>query len=171
MTLRRVLLTAAATLSAGLLALTILGATTAREHTVTVESSFAAPPATVFETVATPQGYPSWRTGVESLVRLPDHPSGAPRFVETAGGDELTFIVLTSTPPSRWVTRIDDPSLPFGGTWTHEFEPTPSGGTQLRSREDGTIDNLLVRGLARLFIDPRASLEAFHGDLRRHLPD
>lgn len=163
--MKRVLLGLAGLVLAGLVAVSLLGWATPREHTETIESRFDAPLNEVFATVTDPSGYSEWRSGVTKIEQLSADPL---RFAETADGDRLTFLVTEQT-ATRWVTRIDDPSLPFGGTWTHEFSTADDGGTRLRSTEDGFVDNVFVRGMARLFIDPRANLEAFHADLGQHL--
>lgn len=151
----------------GLIAgVSVFGWASPREHSEVIESEFDAPLGEVFATVTTPATYPDWRSGV-SVEELSTDPL---RFAETSNGDRLTFVVTEQT-ATRWVTRIDDPSLPFGGTWTHEFSRTPDGRTRLRSTEDGFVDNVFVRGMARLLMDPRANLESFHADLSRRFSD
>lgn len=158
---KRIGLAVVGLLAAVIAGLAGLGWATPREHTVVVESQFEAPIDDVYRAISTPEAYPSWRTGVSAVVR-----SAPARFLETSDGDTIAYAIEEAQPPRRWVTRIDDPSLPFGGRWTHELTATPGGGTQLRSTEEGYIDNVVVRGLARLLMDPRASLASFHTDLQ-----
>jgi hypothetical protein len=47
------------------------------------------------------------------------------------------------------VTRIADPNLPFGGTWTYEIRPG-NGGATLTITENGEVYNVIFRLVSRL---------------------
>ena len=66
---------------------------------------------------------------------------------------KIPLQVTEAIPPRRLVTRIADPNLPWGGTWTTEITPAP-GGSVMRITEDGYVNNPLFR---------------FHGSLRFRL--
>ncbi len=86
------------------------------------------------------------------------------RFIEHADGDAVAYRVTEREPGRRLVVKIDDPTLPWGGTWEHVLEPRGEG-THLRTTERGHIDGVFVRGIARLLMDPRASLLGYQADL------
>jgi hypothetical protein len=56
--------------------------------------------------------------------------------------------VLEADPPHKLVTRIADPHLPFGGSWTYEITPTATG-CSLTITEHGEIYNPVFRFVAR----------------------
>jgi hypothetical protein len=71
-------------------------------------------------------------------------------------------------PPRRLVTRIADPDLPFGGTWT--FELTPAGsGTSLTITERGQIRHPIFRAVARFVLGYGATMETFLDELRARI--
>ena len=88
-------------------------------------------------------------------------------FREHGSNGVITYRVETLTAPSRMVVRIADPSLPFGGTWTHDLKATPSGGTELTTTEDGEVYNPIFRFMSKFFFSPTATIEKFHAALAR----
>jgi hypothetical protein len=76
---------------------------------------------------------------------------------------------MESTPPpgnatGRVVTRIADPKLPFGGTWTIEVTPV-EGGTTLRITERGEVHNPIFRFMSRFIFGQTKSMEDYLGAL------
>lgn len=133
------------------------------ERTVTVN----APPERVFALISDVARYPAWRPDVKQVEMLPDS-NGVIRFRETGTHGVIPYRVERNEPPARWVTRIDDPSLPYGGTWT--FALTPEGsGTSLTITEDGEIYNPIFRVLSRTVFSTTATIEAYQAALRQHL--
>lgn len=133
------------------------------ERTVTVD----APPERVFALISDVAGYPTWRPDVKHVEVLPDS-NGIMRFRETGPHGVVPYRVERNEPPARWVTRIDDPSLPYGGTWT--FALTPEGAaTSLTITEDGEIYNPIFRVLSRTVFSTTATIEAYQAALRQHL--
>src|ERR1044071_5046407 len=78
------------------------------------------PPAQVWAVMTDFQGATSWRKGLKSVERLPDQ-NGHPVWRETGSYGVIPLEIVELTPPARVVTRIADPKLPFGGTWTYEL--------------------------------------------------
>jgi uncharacterized protein YndB with AHSA1/START domain len=96
--------------------------------------------------------------------------SGRPRrrWKESGSNGDITFELEETVPPSRLRTRIADPSLPFGGTWTYEVTPSGSG-TRVRITEHGEVYNPVFRVLSRFVFGHTATLEEFLGNLERKL--
>ena len=69
--------------------------------------------------------------------------------------------VVEQSPPSRFVTKIDDPGQPFGGTWTFEIVPVNEGRTRLTITERGEIYNPVFRALARFVFGYTGTMESF----------
>lgn len=67
--------------------------------------------------------------------------------------------------PRRFVVRIADRSLPFGGTWSYDIAPASGGGSELRISEDGEIYNVIYRFVSRFFLGYTATMEQYFRDL------
>jgi len=87
--------------------------------------------------------------------------NGQPSWREVdSHGEAIPYAVVEAAPPKRLVTRIADPKLPFGGTWTFEIFPLPAGAT-LRITENGEIYNVIYRFMARHMFGYRVTLDAY----------
>ncbi len=141
----------------------VAGATLDREHRVRVERVFDRAPADVFAILVDVEASREWRD-LASLEVLSRDPL---RWREDAGDGPIVFVVDERVEGRRLVTRIDDPELPFGGTWTYELTPTDAGGTRLAITEDGWIDPPLFRALTRWGWGYDASARAYLDALAR----
>lgn len=138
--------------------LAILGATQPARHVATVSARFARPPAELFAAISDHGGQKSWRPELKSLELLPPQ-DGKTVFREVAGFGPVTFIVDESQPPRRYVTRILDETLPYGGSWTFELAPD-GAGMRLTITEAGEVKSFLFRALSPFF-SKSATIEAY----------
>jgi uncharacterized protein YndB with AHSA1/START domain len=128
-------------------------------HVASRSASLEAPPETVWRTITDVDAFPAWRTGVRKVERLPDR-DGRPVWVEDGTTGRITLAVERSEPPHVLVTRIADPDLPFGGTWTYTIRPTSNGCT-LTITENGEIYNPIFRAMARFVFGYEATIAAY----------
>jgi uncharacterized protein YndB with AHSA1/START domain len=133
-------------------------------HVATRQAALAAPPDVVWKIVTDVDAFPSWRTDVKSVDRVPA--TAALTWIEHGRSGSLKLTVEASEPPRRLVTRIADPSLPFGGTWTYELVPA-GGGTTLTVTENGEIYNPIFRAMARFVFGYEATLASYLEALRK----
>jgi hypothetical protein len=75
--------------------------------------------------------------------------------------------MVEARPPERIVTRIADPSQPFGGTWTFEIARVPSGST-LTITERGEVYNPIFRFMARFVFGHSRTIDRYLADLDEH---
>jgi len=136
-------------------------------HRASRSALIDAPPARVFDAVSHVDQYPSWRTGVTAVEILPDDGRGR-RFREVGSNGPVIFRIESLIAPSRFLTRIDDPDQPFGGTWTYEFAAEGTG-TRLTITEDGEVYNPIFRLLSRYVFSQTATLEQYLADAQRHV--
>lgn len=135
--MKRILVSASA-VGVLLLLIAVIGAVLPKGHVATRMARFAHSPAAVWGAIAGPRDWSTDRTKTE---------------------------VVESVEPRRLVTRIADPSLPYGGTWTQEIEPLPGGGVSVRITERGEIYNPIFRFLARFVFGYNGTMEKYLQEL------
>jgi uncharacterized protein YndB with AHSA1/START domain len=146
----------------------LIGAALPKGHRASKTTSFAATSEEVFAVISDVARYAEWRPDVKRVELLPDE-NGRRMFKEHGGNGAVTYRIEQSQPPSRLLIRIADPSLPFGGTWTHELKATSAGGTELTTIEDGEVYNPIFRFMSRFFFSPTKTIETFHSNLSKKL--
>ncbi len=140
-----------------LLALTVLvvvsiGAFLPSQHISTRAARFLQPPTAIWQAITDYEKFPAWRKDVVKVEALPDL-NGKPAWREFGKqGGSIPFQVMVMVPPRALVTRIADPKLPFGGTWTYEISPQTDGSSLLRITENGEIYNPIFRFASRFIL-------------------
>lgn len=154
--------------------LAALGAVTAavgyvlpKGHKASRTQTYGAPPDAVFGAITEVRRYPEWRSDVKQIEVLPDDGKGL-LFREKGGNGDVLFRFESMERPRRLVTRIADPSLPFGGTWTYELQPS-GAGTALTITEDGEVYNPIFRVMQKLFFSPYKTIDTYQADLKKRL--
>ena len=137
------------------------------QHVATRTAYVAAPPEGVWATITDVASAPQWRSDVKSAEIVRQGAAG-PVWRELSGDGTITFETVESEPPRRLVTRITDKSLPFGGSWTYELQPTP-GGTRVTIREDGEVYNPVFRFVSRYVMGHHATIDKYLNSLRARL--
>ncbi len=140
----------------------LVGMFVPKTHRASRAVVISAPRDKVFAIIADVANASSWRTDLKSVTVLEGAGSGM-RFREVGGNGPITYRVDECDPPSRFVTRIDDPSLPFGGTWTFELRDV-SGGTELTITEDAAVYNPIFRFFS-LFMSQTATIDKYQSAL------
>jgi len=146
--------------------LTLVGMALPKGHRASRTVVYPAAPDRVYSAISDFARFPEWRSGVKSVEILGDDGRGV-RFREQGRHDSVHYRVEQQQ-DSKLVTRIDDPSLPFGGTWTLEVKAVPEG-TALTITEDGEIYNPLFRVLSKVVFSPYATIDTYQADLRKRL--
>jgi hypothetical protein len=136
------------------------------KHRAQGQSVFRQPPAAVFAAITDVNAFPSWRASVKSVEVLPDS-AGKRRFREVGSDGAILYEVERSVPGEQLVTRIADPSLPFGGRWT--FDLIPAGdSTTVRITEDGEVYNPFFRFISRFVMGHTSTIDRYLLDLTNH---
>ena len=144
----------------------LVGAMLPKEHVATRMARYKQPPEKIWEAISNVEGMTAWRTELKGIERLPDK-DGKPAWVEDLGNfGKMPLQVEVFEPPRRLVTRIADPKLPFGGTWTFEITPV-EGGATLRITERGEIYSPFFRFMSRFFFGYTSTLETYLKNLGR----
>jgi hypothetical protein len=161
-----------ATLVVLILAIVALGALLPAKHVSTRAARFQRSPVQVWSIITDFQKFPEWRTNlkrVEPLTPVNGYPSW--REID-ARGHIIPYVIVDSVSPQRLVTKIADPKLPFGGTWTFEITPTNDGSAStVRITENGEIYNPVFRFVARFFLGFSATEAQYLRDLGAKLQE
>jgi uncharacterized protein YndB with AHSA1/START domain len=161
--MRRILIRAALVLVALVAAIIGIGYALPERHVASRDALVHAPPGPVFSAITNVAEYPQWREDVSRVEVVSRTPL---RWKEHAGGDVITFEVAALQPDERMVSRIADPDLPFGGTWTFELQPEGTS-TRVTITERGEVYNPVFRFMSRFVFGHTAGIEAFLGALQR----
>lgn len=145
----------------------VIGLFLPKGHRASRTVVYSAPPEAVFAAISDVARFPEWRSGVKAVEILPDD-RGLTRFREVGKHGAVVYRIELREPPSKLVTRIDDPSQPFGGSWTLLVKPV-AGGSELTITEDGEIYNPIFRVMSKLVFSPYATIDTYQADLRRRL--
>jgi hypothetical protein len=104
-------------------------------HAVSRSAEFPKPPEEVYALISDLKNYPAW---------WPEH--------------EVNVEVVEAVPPTKFVTRIAGETA-FGGTWTMDIAPTPSG-SRLTITERGEVYNPIFRTLSRFVFGHATTIES-----------
>lgn len=136
----------------------LIGTSLPVQHTAARSATFKASPVQLWETISGP---PTWRPDVIRYEELPAH-EGHRMWIEYGkAGSKMTYEAIESGPPRKLVTRIADPHLPFGGTWTYEISPAPDGGSTLTIIENGDVYNPIFRFVSRFVMGYTATIDRY----------
>ena len=144
-----------------------IGSRLAQSHRASVEKVCPVLPEAIWAAITDIDAFSSWRAGVTRVECLPDR-NGYPVWVEEGRHGRMTMLVERMEAPRILVGRIADPGLPFGGSWTYEITPEPSG-SRLRITENGEIYNPLFRFMARFVFGYEGTLRSYMASLDKRL--
>jgi len=146
------------------LVVAVVGAMLPKAHVASRTARVAMPPDALYALLADVDHYQAWRPDVKSLQRLPDR-DGKPAWIEDVGGMKIPLHFELLERPSRLVSRIDGPDLPFGGAWVYEIAPAP-GGSNLTITEQGEVSNVIFRFMSRFVFGHHATMDGFIKNLQ-----
>ena len=148
------------------LVIVLIGWTLPVKHVASRSVALTATPDSIFSLISRAEDFPRWRTGVTKVDIVATMPKM--QFREHGPDGALLFEVTESNPPRRLVTRIADPSLPFGGRWIYEITPSPSG-SELRITEEGEVYNPIFRFVSRYLMGHTRTIDRYLADLTRQV--
>jgi uncharacterized protein YndB with AHSA1/START domain len=159
---------------AALLALVLIivavGAMLPVKHRASRQVKLHQTPEKVFAVINDPASFPAWRGKVKRsremrVEILPDR-GGHRMFRETGPDGTILYEVVSVAANKSLVTRIADPSLPFGGKWTYELFPE-GDSTILRITEDGEVYNPVFRFASRFIFGHSATIDQYLHDIAK----
>lgn len=140
-------------------AMAVLGSFLPKEHKASVRVALPVPVEQAWPVVADIEAWPTWNPDVK-ITKISDK-----LYAWEHKGDTIPSEVIESA-NGRFVTRIADEKLPFGGTWTWEVAATAQGST-VTITEDGVVKNTIFRFLAHHVFGYTGSMEQMLGALSK----
>jgi hypothetical protein len=134
-------------------------------HVASTQAMLRERPDVIFAALSDVSRFPDWRKDVSQVEILSASPL---KWREHGSNGNLTFVVVESVRPLHLMTRIDDPSLPFGGSWSYDLIPTGTG-TTLTITERGEVYNPLFRFMSRFVFGHTATMEAVLAALTKRM--
>jgi len=163
----KIVLWAFLALTSMLMLITLIGWLLPKDHVATRVGRYHQAPEAIWAAITDVDAMPSWREGLTSVERLPDR-NGLPAHLEITSHGKIPFETMEMTAPEKLVTRIADPKLPFGGTWTFEIAPAADGAT-LRITERGYVSNPFFRFMSRFVFSQTNTIEVYLKSLAKKL--
>jgi hypothetical protein len=161
------ILYAVAALAALIALMALIGLTLRADHVATREASIPRAPADVYAAIRDVARYPTWRPDVKHVELLPPI-DGKPAFREHGANGKIPFVIDEDIAPSRFVTRIADDKLPFGGRWVITVAPAGTG-SRVTVTEEGVVKNPVFRFLSRTVFSLSRTQEIWLKNLAAHL--
>lgn len=143
-----------------LVVIVCVGALLPKAHVVHSSARYSAKPDAVWAAINDYKAFPQWRSDVRGVEVLPPK-NGNPSWREHGSNGDIAYEVVESRPPSRLVTRIADPNLPFGGTWEYDLQPAPGGGSILTITEHGEVYNPVFRFVSKFVMGQRSTINRY----------
>ncbi|SMF50083.1 SRPBCC family protein [Pseudobacteriovorax antillogorgiicola] len=148
--------------------ITLFGTSLPEEHKVTTQEHLAFSRDLVWQKVSDVEAQASWNPSIAS-VRLFEE-NGVQRFEESySSGEAVTYEIIESEAPHRFVRRVADDMAPFQVTWEIELEEAGPSATTITIQESGTIKNPFIRFISHYFAGHESFQKAYIQAIRREL--
>ncbi len=138
-----------------------MGMLTPKDHKLSLSQDYPVPVGTLYQLVRDYEAYPHWRTGIKTMQK-----DGELRYIEESGHGKIPYRIIEDKAGQLMVSKIDDPSLPFSGTWTFEFIDK-NGNSELRITEAGSVPNPLMRFFATYVFSHEKTMRTYLDDVDR----
>lgn len=135
-------------------------------HVASRSTLISAPTEIVFNTMTDFASAPTWRSGLKGVVVTKDSTTGRQRIIEDSKAGRMTMDVEELVPPTRFVMRIADKELPYGGAWAHALQPQ-GNATKVTITEHGEVYNPIFRFISKYFMGYTGTMDAYLLDLGR----
>ena len=155
----RWLLVVLAVVAGVVLIVVVVGMILPKEHTARSHATIDAAPDSVWHALTDVAAFPTWRDDVSRVEMLPST-NGRKGWREVGKQGTIAFEESSADPPRRLITRIADPTLPFGGSWTYDVAPDATG-SRVTITEDGVVHNPVFRFMSRFVFGHHATQEAY----------
>lgn len=135
------------------------------KHTASSAIRLHQSPEKIWGAITDFEAFPSWRSSVVRVEKLPDHAEHT-AWKEIDKYGELPMEIIEADTMKKLTMRIIDDGLSFGGTWTFELRPE-GDDTHVMITENGKIYNIFFRFMARFVMGYTGTIETYLSDLAK----
>lgn len=139
---------------------TFVGSRLPVSHVASRTVTIGAPTDVVFSTMTDFASAAAWRQGLKSVTVTTDPATGRQRVTEDSKDGKMTMEVEQLVPPTRFVTRIVDEGLPYGGSWAHALE-AQGNATRVTITEHGEVYNPIFRFISTYIMGHNGTMDAY----------
>jgi len=141
----------------------LVGLQLPKEHVVSRSRRFNVPIDSIWSAISDVLGAAAWRSDLKSVESVDlDHW----REIGT-NGRAVLYERVEAQAPSRLVTRMADPDLPYCGTWLFELSEDGGQVTWLTITENGEVKNPILRFLSHYVFGQTKSIDTYLDSLEK----
>lgn len=149
----------------------LIGAMLPQSHVAVRSVHLHRPPTDVWKTVTDVASAGKWRRDIEGIEMLPPT-NGHIAWREVAKHGGVNYegeLVRAPVPgvPGRFISRITDKNLPYGGEWIIDVAAAPNGSV-VTVTENGEVYNPIFRFVSRYIMGQTATIDGYLRALGRH---
>ena len=149
----------------------LIGAALPQSHVAVRSVSLHKPPADVWRTVTDVASAAAWRKDIQRVEMLPPA-NGRIAWREVGPQGAMNYegeMVRPPRPgvPGRFVSRITDKNLPYGGEWIIDVA-VANDGSVVTVTENGEVYNPFFRFVSRYIVGHTATITGYLRALGRH---
>jgi uncharacterized protein YndB with AHSA1/START domain len=159
----KIILIAVAVIVGLIVLVVVVGAMLPVAHTTSHSTVIRKPPREVYAVIRDFASAPQWRKELKRVEVL-----SPTQYREHGAHDAVAYEIIEDQPGRRIVSRIADKNLPWGGSWTWDFESV-DGGTRVTIIENGEVYNPFFRFVSRFVIGYTGTMEKYLAALERRL--
>lgn len=132
-------------------------------HKASLKIKLNATPQHVWNIITSPQEFKVWRSDLKK-VTITD----LKHWTEISGNGTIHYEAEILQPNERFVAKITNKDLPFGGAWTFELKAADQQ-MLLTITEHGEVYNPLFRFMSKYIFGHEATLQQYAADLEKYI--
>jgi hypothetical protein len=149
----------------------LIGAMLPQSHVAVRSAHLHRSPTDVWKTVTDVASAGGWRKDIERIEMLPAK-DGHLAWREVGKQGTVNYegeVVRAPVPgvPGRFISRITDKNLPYGGEWIIDVASAPNGSV-VTVTENGDVYNPIFRFVSRYVMGQTATIDGYLRALGRH---
>ncbi len=150
----------------------LVGATLPQSHVAVSSAQYGKPAADLFRTITDVATAATWRKDVERIEMLPVNGNRI-AWREVSKNGVVNYegeIVRAPAPgvPGRFISRITDKNLPYGGEWIIDVSVN-GGGSVVTVTENGEVYNPIFRFVSKYVMGHNATIDTYLRALGTHV--
>ena len=150
----------------------IIGYTLPKGHVAVSTAQYRKPAADLFRTITEVATAASWRKDVERIEMLPANGNRI-AWREVSKNGVVNYegeIVRAPAPgvPGRFISRITDKNLPYGGEWIIDVAVN-NGGSVVTVTENGEVYNPIFRFVSKYVMGHHSTIDGYLRALGTHV--